>query len=151
VDAKSNEITAIPRLPDLPVLKGCVVSIDAMGCRRDIAAKLVEKEAHYIPALKWNQCNLQEQREYSFLVLAPVSSDEQADSVHGRVETRRSQVIDDLSLIEQAGEWEGLKCLVKVESVRYFKCSGKEEKDTRLYITSLEADAQVINNAVRFH
>jgi predicted transposase YbfD/YdcC len=73
------------------------------------------------------------------------------DSGHGRVETRRCQVIDDLSLIEQAGRWEGMKCLVRVESVRYFKSIGKEEKDTRLYITSLEANAQLINAAVRFH
>jgi YD repeat-containing protein len=64
------------------------------------------------------------------------------------VETRRCLVINDLSLIEQAGEWEGLQCLVKVESTRYFKCSGKEETDTRLYITSLKADAKLINNAV---
>ncbi|MDR0422037.1 MAG: ISAs1 family transposase, partial [Proteiniphilum sp.] len=45
VDEKSNEITAIPRLPDLLVLKGCIVTIDAMGCQRDIAAKIVDKEA----------------------------------------------------------------------------------------------------------
>jgi predicted transposase YbfD/YdcC len=67
------------------------------------------------------------------------------------VETRRCQVINNLSLIEQADEWEGLQCLVKVESARYFKCNGKEEKDTRLYVISLKADVALINNAVRFH
>ncbi|MDR1557315.1 MAG: ISAs1 family transposase [Tannerellaceae bacterium] len=151
VDEKSNEITAIPQLLDLLVLKGCIVTIDAMGCQRDIAAKIVDKEAHYILALKGNQGNLQEQAEDSFRFLPPVSSDEQVDSGHGRVETHRCQVIDDLSLIEQARRWEGMKCLVRVESVRYFKSSGKEEKDTRLYITSLEANAQLINAVVRFH
>jgi hypothetical protein len=55
VDEKSNEITAIPRLLDLLVLKGCIVTIDAMGCQRDISAKIVDKEAHYILALKGNQ------------------------------------------------------------------------------------------------
>jgi predicted transposase YbfD/YdcC len=67
------------------------------------------------------------------------------------VEWRRCLVINDLSLIEHAGEWEGLQCLVKVESTRYFKCSGKEETDTRLYITSLKADAKLLNNAIRYH
>jgi predicted transposase YbfD/YdcC len=144
VDEKSNVITAISRLLDLLVLKGCIVTIDAMGCQRDIAVKIVDKEAHYILALKGNQGNLQEQMEDSFRFLRPVSSDEQVDAGHGRV-------IDDLSLIEQAGRWEGLKCLVRVESIRYFKSTGQEEKDTRLYITSLEANAQLINDAVRFH
>jgi predicted transposase YbfD/YdcC len=151
VDEKSNEITAIPRLLDLLVLKGCIVTIDAMGCQRDIAAKIVDKEADYILALKGNQGNLQAQVEDSFRFLAPVSSAEQVASGHGRVETGRYQVIDDLSLIEQAGRRKGLNSLVRVESVRYFKSTGKEEKDTRLYITSLEPNAQLINDAVRFH
>jgi predicted transposase YbfD/YdcC len=151
VDEKSNEITAIPRLPDLLVLKGCTVIIDAMGCQRDIAAKIVDREAHYIPALKGNQANLQEQAEDSFRFLPSVSSEEQLDAGHARVETRRYRVIDDLSLIEQVGRWEGLNSLVRVESVRYFKNTGKEEKDIRLYITSLEANAQLINDVVRFH
>ncbi|MDR2118476.1 MAG: ISAs1 family transposase [Tannerellaceae bacterium] len=151
VDEKSNEITAIPRLLDLLVLKGCIVTIDAMGCQKDIAAKIVDKEADYILALKGNQGNLLEQVEDSFRFLDPVLSDEQTDSGHGRVETRRCQVINDLSLIEQSARWKGLQCLVKVESVRYFKCSGKEETDTRLYITSLKPDAKLINSAVRFH
>jgi predicted transposase YbfD/YdcC len=122
-----------------------------MGCQKETASKIIEKEAHSIPALKGNQGNLPEQAEDSFRFLPPASSDEQTDAGHGRVETRLCQVISDLSLIEQSGEWAGLKCLVKVESVRYFKCSGKEEKDTRLYITSPEPDVQSINNAVRFH
>jgi predicted transposase YbfD/YdcC len=151
VDEKSNEITAIPRLLELLVLKGCIVTIDAMGCQKEIASKIIEKEAHSILALKGNKGNLLEQAEDSFRFLPPASSDEQLDAGHGRVETRLCQVISELSLIEQSGEWAGLKCLVKVESVRYFKSTGKEEEDTRLYITSLEPDAQSINNAVRFH
>jgi predicted transposase YbfD/YdcC len=151
VEEKSNEITAIPRLLEMLVLKGCIVTIDAMGCQREIATKIVEKEADYILALKGNQGNLLEQAEDSFRFLNPVSSDEQTDAGHGRVETRRCTVINDLSLIERSGEWAGLQSLVKVESTRYFKCSGKEETDTRLYITSLKADAKLINDAVRFH
>jgi predicted transposase YbfD/YdcC len=122
-----------------------------MGCQKEIASKITEKEADDILALKGNQGHLPERVEDSFRFLHPVSSDEQTDAGHGRVETRRCSVINDLSLIEQASEWKGLQCLVKVESTRYFKCSGKEETDTRLYITSLKADAKLINNAVRFH
>lgn len=151
VDEKSNEITAIPRLLELLTLKGCIVTIDAMGCQKEIASKISEKKAHYILALKGNQGNLQGQAEDSFRFLPPVSVDEQVDSGHGRVETRRCTVINDLSLIEQAGEWKGLQCLVKIESERYFKSNGKEEKDVRLYITNLPADARLLNNAVRFH
>jgi predicted transposase YbfD/YdcC len=92
-----------------------------------------------------------EQVEDSFRFFRPVLSDEQTDAGHGRVETLCCRVINDLSRIEQAGEWKGLQCLVKVESVRYFKCSGREEKDTRPYITSLNPDVALINNAVRFH
>jgi hypothetical protein len=86
-----------------------------------------------------------------FRFLRPVSSDEQTDAGHGRVETHRCWVINDLSQTEQAGEWKGLQCLVKVESVHYFKCSGKEEKDTRLYLSSVAPDARLISSAVRFH
>lgn len=151
VDEKSNEITAIPRLLELLVLKGCIVTIDAMGCQKEIASKIIEKEAHYILALKGNQGNLLEQAKDSFRFLSPVSVDEQVDVGHGRVETRRCSVINDLSLIEQAGEWRGLQCLVKIEAERYFKSNGKEEKDIRLYITDLPADARLFNNAIRFH
>jgi predicted transposase YbfD/YdcC len=131
VDEKINEIIAIPRLLELLVLKGCIVTIDAMGCQKEIAA------------LKRNQGNLREQTEDSFRFLSPASVDEQADAGHGRIETRRCAVINDLSLIERAKKWKGLQCLVKIESVRYFKSNGKEEKDIRLYITDLPADARL--------
>jgi predicted transposase YbfD/YdcC len=151
VEEKSGEITAVPRLLELPVLKGCIVTVDATGCQKETAAKITEKEVHYIPALKGNRGNLSEQGEDSFRFLRPVSSDEQTDAGDGRVETRRCWVTNDLSPTEQAGEWKGLQCLVKVESVRYFKCSGKEEKDTRPYLSSAAPDATLINSAVRFH
>lgn len=67
------------------------------------------------------------------------------------METRRSLVIGDLSLIESKEEWEGLKTLVKIESERYIKSSGKTEKEIRLYISSLAADAKLINQSIRAH
>jgi predicted transposase YbfD/YdcC len=151
VDEKSNEITAIPRLLDLLVIKGCIVTIDAMGCQKDIATKIIEKEADYLLALKGNQGNLLEQVKDSFRFLPVVSVDEQLDSGHGRVETRRCSVISDLSMIEAKEEWNDLRSLVKIESERYIKSTGRTEKETRLYISSLPADAKLINQSVRAH
>lgn len=151
VDEKSNEITAIPELLKLLVLKGCIVTIDAMGCQKDIARLIIEKEAHYLLALKGNQGNLQEAVKDSFRFLPVASSHEQIDAGHGRVETRRCQVIDDLSLIENREEWEGLHSLIRIESERYLKNSGETEKETRFYISDLEADAGLINSSVRKH
>jgi predicted transposase YbfD/YdcC len=151
VEEKSGEITAIPRLLELPVLKGCTVTTDATGCQKETAAKITEKGAHYIPDLKGNRGNLLEQAEESFRFLRPVSSDVQTDAGHGRVETRPCWVINELSPTEQAGEWKGLQCPVKVESVRYLKYSGKEEKGTRPYLSSAAPDATLTNSAVRFH
>ncbi len=151
VDEKSNEITAIPRLLELLVLKGCIVTIDAMGCQKDVASNIIEKEADYLLALKCNQGNLLEQVEDSFRFLPVYSSDEQLDAGHGRVETRRCTVIRDLSLIESKEEWSALNCLIKIESERYIKSTAKTEKETRLYISSLPADAGLINRSVRAH
>ena len=151
VDEKSNEITAIPRLLELLVLKGCIVTIDAMGCQKDIAAKIIDKEANYLLALKGNQGNLLEQVEDSFRFLPVADFDEQVDTGHGRVETRCCSLISDLSMIEAKQEWPCLNCLVKIESQRYIKSTGKTEKQTRFYLSSLPADAQLINRSVRAH
>jgi predicted transposase YbfD/YdcC len=151
VDKKSNEITAIPKLLDLLVLKGCIVTIDAMGCQKNIASKIIEKEADYLLSLKGNQGNLVEQVEDSFRFLPVSAFDEELDYGHGRVETRRCSVVSDLSLIESKEEWTGLKALVKIESERYIKSTGETEKETRLYISSLQADAELINRSVRAH
>ncbi|GHT67164.1 hypothetical protein AGMMS50239_29870 [Bacteroidia bacterium] len=63
VDEKSNEITAIPKLLDVLVVKGCLVTIDAMGCQREIAARIIEKVADYLLAVKGNQRCLEENAE----------------------------------------------------------------------------------------
>jgi hypothetical protein len=121
VDEKSNEITAIPKLLDLLELKGCIVTIGAMGCQKNIVSRIMEKEADYLLALKDNQGNLVEQVEDSFRFLPVNVFDEESDFGHGRVETRRCSVISELSLIESKEEWTGLKTLVKIESERYIK------------------------------
>jgi len=151
VDDKSNEITAIPKLLEMLVIKGCIVTIDAMGCQKEIASKIIEKQANYILALKGNQGSLKEQVEDSFRFLPIHSSNEQLDYGHGRIETRKCTVISDLSMIEHKEDWSELKCVVKIESERYFKNTGKTEKDTRLYISSVIPNAKLLNDSVRSH
>jgi predicted transposase YbfD/YdcC len=151
VDDKSNEITAIPELLKLLVLKGCIVTIDAMGCQKDIASQIIVQEADYILALKGNQGNLLQQTEDSFRFLPLTSVSEETDAGHGRVERRTCSVIDDLSMIEKKDEWKNLQCLIKIDAERYFKATEKSESETRFYISSLPADAELLNKSVRSH
>ena len=102
VDDKSNEITAIPKLLAALELGGTVVTIDAMGCQRSIAEKIVARNADYILAVKENQGHLLEEIKDSFQMLAADAVAEQIDCGHGRVEQRRCSMIADLSLVEKA-------------------------------------------------
>jgi len=151
VDDKSNEITAIPKLLAALELSGTVVTVDAMGCQRSIAEKIVAKKADYILAVKENQGNLLAEIKDSFQMLAGDGMNEEIDCGHGRVERRRCAVIADLSLLEKASEWASLQGLVRIESERYHKATGKTEREIRYYITSLGPDAAQLNQAIRNH
>ena len=151
VDEKSNEITAIPRLLDALALSGTVVTIDAMGCQKSIAEKIVSKEADYILAVKENQGHLLEEIKDSFQMLPADAVAEEIDCERGRVERRRCSVIADLSLVEKAAEWPSLQGLVRIEAERYHKATGKTERETRFYITSLKPQAERLNHAIRQH
>ena len=151
VDEKSNEITAIPKLLNVLALKGCIVTIDAMGCQREIASQIISKEADYMLAVKGNQGCLEEDIERSIRYLKPSDQWQEDDFGHGRIENRRCMVYDTLSFIDRKERWVGLKTIVKVESTRYMKSTGKEEKETRFYISSLLPDAQTIGKAIRSH
>lgn len=148
---KSNEITAIPELLKLLVLKGCIVTIDAIGCQKNIAEEIIGKEADYILALKSNQGSLLQQTEDSFRLLEAKSVSEEIDAGHGRVEIRTCSAVDDLALVRQKKEWRNLRSLVRIESERYMKATGESEKETRYYISSLPADATLLNRSIRSH
>jgi predicted transposase YbfD/YdcC len=151
VDEKSNEITAIPKLLDALELAGTVVTIDAMGCQRTIAEKIVGKKADYILAVKENQGTLLDGIKDSFRQLPTDAVDEEIECGHGRVEQRRCSVIADLGLIEKAVKWPSLQGLVRIEAERYHEATGKTERETRYYITSLTPDAARLNRLVRQH
>lgn len=153
---KSNEITAIPRLLDMLTIKGAVVTIDAMGCQREIAAKIIEKEADYVLALKGNQGTLRddveefftEQKANKYADCEP-SRHETLEKSHGRIETRTVTVVGNIDWLTERHPWAGLASIVMVESCR--EIGAKTERESRFYITSLPASAERIGAAIRGH
>lgn len=125
VAEKSNEIIAIPKLLDMLAIEGAILTIDAMGCQRDIAQRVIDKKADYVLALKGNQGSLRgdaelfvtEQKASGF-VDTEISRDTTVDGDHGRIETRTTTVIHDVEWLQQRHSWPGLKGLVIVKSCR---------------------------------
>lgn len=153
---KSNEITAIPQLLDMLTIKGAVVTLDAMGCQREIAAKIIEKEADYVLALKGNQGTLRSDVELLFddqkasdYKDISVDTHETIEKNGGRIETRIVTATSDCAFLTSTHKWPGLKSIVMIESRREF--NGKCEREFRYYISSLPAVAARLGEAVRSH
>jgi predicted transposase YbfD/YdcC len=156
VDTKSNEITAIPALLTLLALKGCIVTIDAMGCQRDIAQKIVEQGADYVLALKGNQPTLEQAVKRFFLTGAQAQAHwsqsdyyEHTERGHGRVETRRAWISADLNAELRAAAWPGLQSVGLVEATRTM--GEKTSIEQRFYLSSLPPQAGEFAQAVRKH
>ncbi len=149
VDEKSNEITAIPELLKVLDLQGCTVTLDAMGCQQKIAQQILAKKADYVLMVKDNQKGLREQVAH-FFTMTPTKKDTSYDVGHGRVETPQCEVIDTLGAMDTEG-WPGLQSIVKVQSERYDKKTARTCSQIRYYISSLPADAVLINETVRQH
>lgn len=154
VKAKSNEITAIPDLLELLRLKGCIVTIDAMGCQTDIAEKIVAQEADYVLAVKKNQGQLYQHLEATFAWLAdernPHARFDYAETVergHGRIEQRQCWAVADFAA--QTEGWVGCETLVRLVCRRELK--GKVEQETRYYISSLPPRASLLLGCIRAH
>jgi predicted transposase YbfD/YdcC len=154
---KSNEITAIPALLDLLTVKGAIVTIDAMGCQKEIATKIVAKKADYVLALKGNQGTLSEDVELFFgeqkacgFNDVVVSRHQTLEKNHGRIETRTYTSIDAIEWLKERHLWAGLTSIVMVESIREI-VGGKTEQETRFYISSLRANAECQGDAIRNH
>jgi len=156
VSEKSNEIVAIPALLDMMAIEGAVVTIDAMGCQRGIANKIIAKKADYIIALKGNQGTLHEdvkvfaaEQKANGFKDTTISRHETVDGEHGRIETRTTTMIHDVQWLQERHAWPGLKGVVIVESQRGI--DGKITRETRYYITSLSVPAQTIGPMIRDH
>lgn len=156
VDEKSNEITAIPELIDALDLTDCVVTIDAMGCQKQIASRIRAKGAHYILALKKNQGTLYTDVHELFHQLRKDESPaqtldayERTDQGHGRHEIRRYWTTDTLDRVSTRAQWSDLQTVGMVESERTLE--GETTVESRYYILSLPSNAQTFGNAVRAH
>jgi predicted transposase YbfD/YdcC len=155
-EEKSNEITAIPKLLLMLELKGCIVSIDAMGCQRAIAEQIIEQGGDYVLGLKDNQPSLSEAVEEFFETaqaadFAGVKYDqkEELDKGHGRVETRRYWITEELSTLPKPERWKGLRSIGMV--VREVLQGGERTEERRYFINSIPAQANLFAEAVRGH
>ena len=154
---KSNEITAIPRLLELLNVEDAVVTIDAMGCQKAIAEKIVQQDGHYVLAVKENQPALHGVVTKTFDELTGpgipgVSFDfhEHVDAGHGRIETRRIWTTGWTDWWKDRTDWAGLKSFVCVESIRQIKEHTSTER--RYFISSIEEPrAQDMLKHVRGH
>lgn len=157
VPDKTNEITAVPKLLKLLMLKGAIVSLDAMGCQRRIAQQIKAQEADYVLAVKENQGRLHQSLQKTFLKAQAqqfnaitYSHHETVEGDHGRIETRRYTVLPLMYLHQFKCRWSGLQSLVQVESHRQIK-GGTFSQEKRYYISSLPMNAPLIANAIRAH
>ncbi|MGB9152228.1 MAG: ISAs1 family transposase, partial [Alphaproteobacteria bacterium] len=155
VDEKSNEITAIPDLLEKFCIKGCIVTIDAMGTQKAIASKIREGEADYVLALKGNQSSLEDDVRRFFddsALIASCASIKTSDFGHGRVEERLCLVTDDIDwLLALHPDWTDLRSIAAVTASRTDKVTGETSTETRCYISSLPAHPAVILDATRSH
>jgi predicted transposase YbfD/YdcC len=156
VEDKSNEITAIPELLRALKLAGCIVTIDARGCQTKIASEIAAAQADFILALKGNQSTLHEEVK-GFLEDAQaggfpkIAHDflETSEQAHGRRETRRYWITDDIDWLSSHAQWEKLRTIGMVESTR--EIQGQVTVERRFYIASIAADARTFARAVRGH
>tara|TARA_B100001059_G_scaffold229541_1_gene262283 strand:+ start:340 stop:987 length:648 start_codon:yes stop_codon:yes gene_type:complete len=114
-DEKSNEITAIPKLLEILSVKDTIVTIDAMGCQKEMANKIIENDADYILAVKANQEQLLEHIEDEFRFAKITDADTHHNLDHGGIETRICGCIKDFKFIAEDDPWTNLKTIIRVE------------------------------------
>lgn len=156
VDDKSNEITAVPQLLRALELTGCIVTVDALNCQKNIAKEISEADADYVLALKGNHGTLHEevkcflddaqQRQWRDVPHAFVKT---TDKEHGRLETRRYWITETTDWLADKPHWEKLRSLGLVE--REVEVDGKVQTDRAYYLSSLPAEAERFAAAVRGH
>lgn len=163
VAEKSNEITAVPELLRMLKLKGAIVTLDAMGCQKEIAANIIDQQADYVLALKGNHATVHEEVKGFFEDAVPPCAVRCADTAekdkmdfhqtidkgHGRIETRRYWQSTHIDWFEDRALWKGLRSFGMVESIR--KVKGKSTIERRYFLSSLPLNARRFGEAVRGH
>jgi len=159
VEDKSNEITAIPKLLEILSLKGCIVTIDAMGCQKEIAQAILDGQADYVLALKENQAHLYQDTVDLFTHCEqtphhPFDTDDAktVEKGHGRIEIREGWTISDaqhFSTFRTSQQWPGLLTLVKIRRERRWE--DKVSVEVAYSISSLPKQAAPLLAAIRSH
>jgi len=150
-DAKSNEITAVPKLLEMLSLKGTIVTTDALNCQRAIAQQIVDQRGDYALALKGNQGTLHD--DVSRFLDDPNSKVSRTaaavDGDHGRIETRTAMVSTDIDWLQEDHQWPGLVAIGKVDRIR--ETATKTTTETAYYLLSTALSAERFNEVVRSH
>jgi len=160
VDSKTNEITVIPELLDALEVAGCIVTLDAMGCQKEIARKIIERKADYILTVKDNQGHLHEDIAHLFGLYLKEPNPLQyveayaktVDKDHGRIEIRECwtlAVAPHQDAIRNVGDWERLTSLVCIRRER--RLADRTQVEMQYYITSLTPNADRLLQAIRDH
>jgi predicted transposase YbfD/YdcC len=156
-----NEISALPDLLEHVVVTGAVITIDAIGCQRAVAATIVARQGDYVLALKGNQPETQTVVRETFAAVAAGTQavdqqdwHETLDKGHGRLERRTCRVIEDAATVawlqtHDAGEWAGLRTIVEVQAT--CQRGDRTHTETRQYLSSLEPDAARLQEVIRRH
>ena len=150
-DAKSNEITAVPRLLEMLSLKGTIVTVDALNCQRDIARRILDQDGDYVLALKGNQATLHSDVRL-FLddpETRPTDVHTTVDGDHGRIETRTCSVSTNIGWLQEVHDWPGLAAIGKV--IRTRETSAKVTTETAYYLLSAPVSAERFGQIARSH
>jgi len=162
VDEKSNEITAIPEVLDALQLEGALVTIDAMGCQKDIAEQILDEKADYLLALKANHKTAYEavQDHFDDRCFGSGAFERGArsrlrsdgfDESHGRSVRRRVFACEEAAGLEALSGWPGLQSVVGIETIRTVKAESETNAEIRYFLSSREADDEVLEDAARRH
>lgn len=150
-DAKSNEITAVPKLLKMLSLAGTTVTVDALNCQRDIARQIIDQGADYALALKGNQGTLYD--DVRCYLDDPASNltvgASTVDGDHGRIETRTGVVSSDIGWLQDVHHWPGLAAIGKVVRVR--EIADRTTTETAYYLLSQAMAPEHFSEVVRAH
>lgn len=154
VGEKTNEIKEIPKLLKELDIADCVITIDAIGCQKQIAKQIVEQKGHYCLAVKTNQAILYEEIKDYFSYAKKeepekISTYQTIEKNHGRIEKRKYLISPEIDYLTGKENWKSLRSIGKVESIR--EINGKRSQETRYYIMDQEMTSEEMSHIVRGH